>query len=495
MPVLVVVNTPANWPLSVPGVSVVSARRYLTDPEFHTLRQARVFNLCRSYSYQSLGYYVSLLAEARGHRPQPDIVTIQDLKSPALTRVIADDLSDLIRKTLRPIKSSDFTLSIYFGQTLAKRDYALGQHLFGYFRSPLLRAHFVHRGTWHLHRVAPIPAAEIPPSHRPFVVEAMTAYFRRRYPPGRSRPLPFCDLAILYDPEEAEPPSNEGALTRFARAAQRAGMGVEFLTRHDAGRVAEFDALFIRATTNVNHYTYRVARRAAAERLAVIDDPLSIARCTNKVYLAERMSVGRIPTPRTVTIHRENVELAVEGLELPQVLKRPDSSMSLGVIKVETREQFRAEVERLLVDSDLIIAQPFMPTEYDWRIGVLDGAPLYACRYWMARRHWQIMKWTGHGKAFSGRVETLPIEAVPKRVVNTAVRAAGLIGNGLYGVDLKKSGGKVYVIEVNDNPSIDHGYEDRVLKDELYDRIIQSLAARVERLREGGRARGRSPRA
>ena len=35
-----------------------------------------------------------------------------------------------------------------------------------------------------------------------------------------------------------------------------------------------------------------------------------------------------------------------------------------------------------------------MPTDFDWRIGVLEGKALYACRYFMARKHWQILKRT-----------------------------------------------------------------------------------------------------
>ena len=65
---LIVVEHPKLWPLEIPDAEVVSARQYLTDPGFVDLRHARVFNLCRSYAYQSVGYYVSLLAAARGHR-------------------------------------------------------------------------------------------------------------------------------------------------------------------------------------------------------------------------------------------------------------------------------------------------------------------------------------------------------------------------------------------------------------------------------------------
>ena len=60
------------------------------------------------------------------------------------------------------------------------------------------------------------------------------------------------------------------------------------------------------------------------------------------------------------------------------------------------------------------------------------------------------------------------------------MHAANLIGQGLYGVDLKEVNGKCYIIEVNDNPSIDAGFEDTGLKDELYLRIMRSFYARLE---------------
>ncbi len=83
MDVLVVVNNPADWPLSTAKVELMAARDYLTSPAAIERKNLRIFNLCRSYRYQSTGYYVSLLAEARGHRPFPDLTTIQDLKSSA----------------------------------------------------------------------------------------------------------------------------------------------------------------------------------------------------------------------------------------------------------------------------------------------------------------------------------------------------------------------------------------------------------------------------
>ena len=130
--------------------------------------------------------------------------------------------------------------------------------------------------------------------------------------------------------------------------------------------------------------------------------------------------------------------------------------------------------------NDLIVAQAYEPTEYDWRIGVLDGVPLYACRYFMAADHWQVVKREAGGAKHEGAHETLDVADAPPAVVNMAVAAARAVGRGLYGVDLKQVGESVKVIEVNDNPNIDDGVEDQFLGAELYRRIMGFFVARLD---------------
>jgi glutathione synthase/RimK-type ligase-like ATP-grasp enzyme len=142
------------------------------------------------------------------------------------------------------------------------------------------------------------------------------------------------------------------------------------------------------------------------------------------------------------------------------------------------------ETEHLFEKSELLIAQKFIPTPFDWRIGILNGTPLYACRYHMARKHWQIYERTGDGKTHEGNADTLPVEDVPEHILNVAQKAARLIGDGLYGVDLKEINGNVFVIEVNDNPNIDSGIEDEYLKDGLYKTIMEDLLRRIELKKE-----------
>jgi glutathione synthase/RimK-type ligase-like ATP-grasp enzyme len=488
MSILIVVNNPNDWPLRITGVQVVAAKNYLSDPEFSELRGAKVFNLCRSYRYQSLGYYVSLLAAARGHRPLPSINTIQDMKSQTITRFVSDELDDLIQKSLARLRSRQFSLSIYFGRNLAAQYDRLSLHLFNLFPVPLLRARFLRNNArWQFQAIAPIAANDIPAEHHDFVMQAAQRHFAGRSGRVRKRRAARYDLAILHNPGELSPPSDQRALKRFVRAAESVGFDVDLITRNDYGRLAEFDALFIRETTNVNHRTYRFASRAQAEGLVVVDDPDSILRCTNKVFLAELLARHRIPTPATRIVTRENLETLAGELDFPRILKQPDSAFSVGVSKADDAAEFLRKGSELLKNSEMIIAQEFLPTDFDWRVGIFDRKPLYVCRYYMASRHWQIVRRDSDGRVHEGEADTLAVEDAPPQVVRLALRAANLIGNGLYGVDLKQAGRRCYVIEVNDNPSIDAGVEDAVLKDELYRSIMQLMMQRVEERKRAGR--------
>lgn len=482
---LIVVNNPKNWPLDIPGVDVISAKSYITAPSFISLKSLKVYNLCRSYRYQSLGYYVSLLANARGHKPFPNVLAIQDIKSQSIIRIVSDELNQLIQKSLKPIQTDKFTLSIYFGKNVAKRYDRLAQKLFNQFQAPFLRAEFAKKDEeWILKNIQAISANEVPEEHKPFITQMAQEFFKKRYSITPKKDTRY-DLAILVNPNEELPPSDEKAIQRFIRAAESLDFHTELITKDDYSRINEFDALFIRETTSVMHHTYRMARKAAEKGLVVIDDPESILMCTNKVYLAELLTKHQIPAPETLIISPETAELVPEKLGFPCILKQPDSSFSQGVVKVNDKAEFDEESKALFEKSDLLIAQKFIPTTFDWRVGILNGEALYGCRYHMARKHWQIYERTGDGKTYSGNADTLAIEDMPKDVVKNALKAAKLIGNGLYGVDVKEIDGKVYVIEVNDNPSIDSGCEDAVLKDKLYQAVMDEFLRRVELKKRG----------
>jgi len=492
----IVVNNLKKWRFNIPGVEVISAGDYLAKADFIKKRGSRIFNLCKTYRYQSLGYYVSLIAMARGHKAFPDINTIQEMKAPHVIRVIAGDIDTTIQRSLAHLQSESFTLSIYFGKNVSKKYDWLSSQIYRLFQAPLLRVYFVFRnGKWKIQSIQLISTHEIPEEHHEYVIRFATEFFSRKKHGAKRKPSAPYDLAILADPSDKTPPSNKRAVEKFIKAGERTGFNVDIIGKDDIHHLAEFDALFIRETTSVNHHTFRFSQRASAEGLVVIDDPESIIKCTNKVYLAELLKHYQIPAPGTVVISRDSSSAIPDSMGFPLILKQPDSSYSQGVIKIDSIDDYNEIVNSLLDKSELIIAQEFIPTEYDWRIGVLDGKPLYACRYYMAEDHWQVINWAKkHGSSkHEGRSDTVPVEDVPVKVINTALKASGYIGRGLYGVDLKVVGKKCFVIEINDNPSIDNGLEDSVLRDELYNRIMNVFFQRVKNMKEVNFTQSASP--
>lgn len=485
---LLLVEHPADWKPGFPRLPVVTARDYLAGGELASKRDLRVINLFRSYRYLSVGYYCSLLAEARGHKVIPTVRTIQELSSRALYSLATEELDALVQRLLGRRKASAlaptaYELTICFGQCDVKELQPLAREIFETFRCPILRVEFRHQGSWRIGEVKALPLATVPTEREPALFSALEGYLSRRWRQPRARLSYRYDLAVLHDPNEELPPSDGKALQRLVKAGNALGVNVELIQRKDYSRLAEYDALFIRETTRIGHHTFRFAKKADSEGMVVIDDPDSILRCTNKVYLAELLAAKRIPRPKTLVLRKETLLEAEEQIGYPVVLKIPEGSFSRGVFRAEDRAGLTRIAARLFTQSDLILAQEYLYTPFDWRIGVLGRQPLYACKYLMSRGHWQIVKHESDGRHEQGGFETVLIEAVPKPVLRTALKAAGLIGDGLYGVDLKETAAGPVVIEVNDNPSLDSDVEDLVLGEELYARLIAEFVARLERRR------------
>jgi glutathione synthase/RimK-type ligase-like ATP-grasp enzyme len=477
---VIVTDHQQEW-FEVADATVLSARRYLADPETQGDASVRVLNLCRTERYQGRGYYVSLLAEARGQRPLPDVKTVEDLKSDAYVQALSAQLEPLVRETLRHDESDRFELQVYLGKDPAQRHQALAEKLYASVRAPLLRVVFARAdGVWRLDAVQAIGIADIPTQDRAFLLETLKAFatdtsVARPQRSGSDRPR----LAILWDPNEAHKPSNEEALQRLVRAAPLVGLEAEIITPDALERLQEFDGLFNRASPEVNGVVYEFVRRAEALGMPVVDDPESILKCLNKVYMYELMNRHRIAQPRTLIVHRGNLDEVIANLGLPCVLKLPDSGFGLDVLKIESEDDLRREAERFFKVSELIVAQEWLPTGFDWRIGVYDRRPLFVAKYFMAPGHWKVNQVTEGERLIEGKTVAMTIGEAPEQVISTAVRAANLIGRGLYGVDMKQVEDRVYLIEVNCNPNIDAGNEDQVLGEALYREVLGVFARRI----------------
>jgi glutathione synthase/RimK-type ligase-like ATP-grasp enzyme len=475
---LLVVDRQGDFPARIAGATVVRARDYLDGDAAAFESGTRVINLCRYDRYQSPGYYVSLLAEARGHTAFPQMCLLGDLRCPIPATLAEAEFEDALQVLLADRAGRTFWLDTVFGIDPRHAYDALAAEIHRRAPAPALRVGFIKRDDrWRVSRVRALSLADLCRRQRDVLVDALTLHLARSRA-GAASAEPKRAVAILYNEDEPHPPSNRCALARFADAGHALGLRVEFLRRHEMHRLPEFGGLFIRDTTNVDHYTFEFARRASAQGLVVIDDPESILKCTNKVFLQELLARHGVPTPRTLVVHKGNAGEVAPTLGLPCVLKEPDSAFSLGVFKAETRADLDHALSALLARSDLVLAQEWLPTSFDWRVGVLDRRPIYVCKYHMAPGHWQVVKHERE-RRIEGSTQTLAVSQAPPAVVETAVRAANLIGDGLYGVDLKEANGRFYVMEVNDNPNVDAGNEDAVQGDELYRDILGVFMRRI----------------
>ncbi|WP_455218142.1 RimK family protein [Kaarinaea lacus] len=478
----VVVDNLNDWAPYHPSQDVITFDDYLRRKQKAGGGRVRIINLCRRYKYLNTGYYCSLLAEARGHHILPSVRTLNDVGRKSLAVLQLEDMEKQLSHLPEGTENETRTFRCWFGNCLEKEFIPIAREVFERFSCPILEVTLVFKKSWGIKSIKPVSLTELTTEEEQ---EAFATTFEKfsskmwRQP--KSRKSFRYDLAILVDPEEKIPPSDAGALKRFVRAASKLGIASEFITRKDYMRLPEYDGLFIRETTTVNHHTYRFAKKAEAEDMVVIDDPTSILRCTNKIYLADLLKTHNIPTPRTEifsSTSRDALQHLIDTIGFPMVLKIPDGSFSRGVVKVTNLEELEKESKALMQKSALLLAQEFFYTGYDWRIGVLNNKPLYACRYYMVSDHWQIYH-HGEGEMKEGGFDTLPTFEVPKPVLDIATRAARLIGDGLYGVDVKQAEDRVVVIEVNDNPSIESGVEDKYLGDQLYMEIMEEFLRRM----------------
>lgn len=489
--VVIVVEERQDWAAFYPAEHLMTAEEYLSGNAIFPKGRVQVINLCRNYHYLSPGYYCSLLAEARGHRVLPSVRTVNDLSNRALWglhfQTFGAELDRAMKK--RHEEADQLSLELFFGQTHEPALQDMGRQIFDQLPTPVLHVDFRRRdGVWMIDSVEAMSIHQFESRAEDKFAQALEKFNASVWRRAASRKTFRYDLAILVDEEETLPPSDKAALKHFVQAGADLGIHVDMISRHDYARLAEYDALFIRETTALDHHTYQFARKAEREGIVVIDDPGSILRCTNKIYLAELMQANHVPVPRTrFLFHQDTLtaEQVVAELGLPLVLKIPDGSFSRGISRVDTLEAFEEALGGYFKQSAVVLAQEYMYTEYDWRIGILNKRPLFACQYFMSKGHWQIYNHKDDGKYDTGRFRTLSVQEVPPKVLKVALKAARLMGNGLYGVDLKQSGDRVVVMEVNDNPNVDAGVEDAWLGRDLYRQIMLEFLRRMEARRLG----------
>lgn len=477
---IILVNSLEDWQSYYPSEDIMTAKDYLLSSDFTHDKKTKVINLCKSYKYLSIGYYCSLLAESRGHKVIPSVKTINDLGKKQLYLYDLDELQinpqDATRNFLHNQSIKSISFRCYFGKVQERLFKDLARQIFEQFPCPILEVKLTKKNYWTIEAVTPIGFPELVEDEEEKFAKSIEKYSTKIWRLPNAKKKFVFDLAILVNPQEKLPPSDEGALKNFERVCSKLDIYTERITKKDYSRINEFDGIFIRETTSIKNHTYTFARRAASEGLVVLDDPTSILKCTNKIFMFNLMRKNNIDQieSRFVSDAKEStLDALVKTFGFPMVLKIPDGSFSLGVKKAENIDELKDWLNTFFKKSSLVLIQKFVPTEFDWRIGVLDGEVIYACKYFMSKGHWQIYDHNNSKGSTYGDVVSFKIEDVPKKVIDTSLKITKLLGNSLYGVDLKYIDGKALVVEVNDNPNLDEGVEEEILGDVLYEKIAK----------------------
>src|SRR5690606_314863 len=179
-----------------------------------------VINLCRNYKYLGTGYYVSLLAEARGHKVIPSVRTINDLRRRSLYGLDIEDLNGKLGNFLPAggRDTTDFGILVYFGETSYPALDELARQVFETFPCPILRIEFERERVWQISAIKPAGLNSLSDPQEDAFAQALDKFSKKLWRKPRARRKFRFDLAMLVDPAEAMPPSNRRALKHFVEA-------------------------------------------------------------------------------------------------------------------------------------------------------------------------------------------------------------------------------------------------------------------------------------
>jgi ribosomal protein S6--L-glutamate ligase len=213
--------------------------------------------------------------------------------------------------------------------------------------------------------------------------------------------------------------------------------------------LADFDVVLVRTVPagSLEQVIFRmdVLHAVAARGIPVLNPPRAVETCVDKFLTNVRLSQAGLPTPPTHVAQRADEACeAFERLGRDVVVKPVFGAEGRGMHRVSDRELAWRTFRVLEQTGQLIYQQRFIHHPgYDLRVFVMGGKIRAAMRR-RASNDWRTNVAQG---GTTEQAELIPREA------ELAIRAAGVVGCPIAGVDLLPGPrGELYVIEVNAVP-------------------------------------------
>ena len=273
--------------------------------------------------------------------------------------------------------------------------------------------------------------------------------------------LMLYDLAILYDPNEKMAPSSHASIKYFARIAEKMSVDVEAITKASAGRARR-----IRRPVHPRDDCARQPhlplcapsreRGHGRHRRSGLDDQVHEQDLPDG---PARRAICRRRKPRSCT-RRSEPSCRSDG-----PARSSDRAEDSGWIVFARHPQSRNSEEikrrrRAVPAHDLVLAQEFMLTEFDWRVGVLVGRAALRMPVLHGARPLADLQPSADGTARAGGFETSCAKAPPEMIESRCARPRRSATAFTASISSRPTQGFV-VIEVNDNPNLDARHRGR----------------------------------
>lgn len=482
---VIVVEKVFDWGFYYLFVDVMSVMDYLCELIGIDDECIYVINLCCSYKYLGIGYYVLLLVEVCGYCVMFLVCIINDLCWCLLYGLDIDDFNSkfIYFLLVGGCDIIDFGILVYFGEIVyfVLQDFLC--QVFEMFFCLLLCIEFECECVWQVVLIKLVGLYMLDDVQEDVFVIELDCFFKKFWCKLCVCKCYCYDIVMLVDLNEVMLLLNKKVLKFFVDVGKEFGIEVDLIGKNDYQWLVEYDGLFICEIIVSDNYIYCFVYCVEKEGMVVIDDFVLILCCINKIFFNDLMVLCKLVVLCIEIFYCENIKGLKEIGEkfgFLIVLKILDGLFLCGVVKVEDVVVLEKVVGELFQYSVLLLVQEFLYIEFDWCIGVFNCELLYVCKYYMLCGYWQIYNYGVKGIVKFGGFEMILVCDVLSEVVKFVLKVINVVGDGFYGVDFKQVNGKLVVIEVNDNLLIDVGVEDVYLGEDLYLCVMQEFLCWME---------------
>jgi ribosomal protein S6--L-glutamate ligase len=233
-----------------------------------------------------------------------------------------------------------------------------------------------------------------------------------------------------------------------------------------------FDAVIPRIGASVTFYGTAVLRQFEMMNVYPLNESVAVTRSRDKLRSAQLLARKGIGMPVTGFAHNPDDinDLLREVGGAPLVIKLLEGTQGIGVVLAETQKAAESVIQAFMGLNANIMVQEFIKEAggADLRCFVVGGKVVAAMKRQGPEGEFRSNLHRGGNAAL---VRLTPEERA------TAVRAAGIMGLGVCGVDLLRSNHGPVVMEVNSSPGLE-GIEAASKKD-VAGSIIGHLEKRV----------------